>query len=574
MIMYAYPLFPQRNTCSLDGFWQFAFLGSNMPMPDIKPSAITFNEVMPVPGCFDATPKYAGMRGVVAYKRNVKVSAPGRYRLILHGLGLAGKVFYNDNEICYCKSAWSQHSVEFDIDSEFFELTVMVNNQIKPGYEATILFHPNYDFYGYGGIYRSVELEKLPEGGHFERVKVETLDLNGKVKISGHYTQPLNELQIAFDNGESVTVTDGIDGTDFAFETTVPSPELWSLENPVLHTLKVKSYNDEIIEQFGLRTIEAQKGRILLNGKPVRLIGYNRHDLHPQFGPAVPDGVWAEDLQLLKELNCNFIRGSHYPQSQRFLDLCDRLGFLVWEESLGWGNRKAVVTDPEFIDLQLEQTRNMLKVSCNHPSVIIWGFTNEINDCEESGDILVRKLAAAVKKDDPSRLVTMATMFVQKSLSLDVFDVISFNVYPAWYESNNPDEPRPLQNIPAKLDEVITQLDNEGYGDRPLIISEIGAGALYGWHDWIHGYWSEEYQADYLSEVCQYFKNHSRLTGLALWQFTDAKSFNASVEILQRPRAFNNKGTLDEYRRPKLAYNRVKAEYAAIRDDWERHSKP
>ena len=286
--------------------------------------------------------------------------------------------------------------------------------------------------------------------------------------------------------------------------------------------------------------------------------------LYPQFGPAVPDGVWIEDLQLLKDLNCNFIHGSHYQQSQRFLDLCDKLGFLVWEESLGWGNRQSTVGDDEFIKLQIEQTGNMVKASGNHPSIIMWGFLNEVNDCEESGDALVRKLAETVRANDTTRLVTLASMYIKTSLSLDVFDVISFNTYPAWYERENPDDPHPLWRIQEVLDDIVAQLDADGYADKPLVISEIGAGAIYGWHDRMRSFWSEEYQADHLSEVCGYFKTHPRFSGLVFWQFTDGKTYSASAGVLGRPRSFNNKGTLNEYRKPKLAYDIVKQEFATI----------
>lgn len=563
--MYAYPFYPQRNTSSLDGFWQFAFLGSDSPLDDfVNTKSIVYDDIMQVPGCFDATCKYIGKRGLAVYKRMVNVSAPGRYRLILHAIGLAGKVFCNGKEIFYTKSPWAQHIVELEVSGESFELVIVVDNRIKPGEAATVLFQPNYDFYGYGGIYRTVELEKLPESGHFDRVRVETLDLNGKVRLSGCYSCPGEKIQIAFDNGDFSEATADFSGENFVIETQVPSPELWSPENPALHTVTLKTAGDEICEQFGLRTVEAKNGKIYLNGEEIRLIGYNRHDMHPQFGPAVPDGVWIEDLQLLKDLNCNFIRGSHYQQSQRFLDLCDKLGFLVWEESLGWGNRQSTVGDDEFIKLQIEQTGNMVKASGNHPSIIMWGFLNEVNDCEESGDALVRKLAETVRANDTTRLVTLASMYIKTSLSLDVFDVISFNTYPAWYERENPDDPHPLWRIQEVLDDIVAQLDADGYADKPLVISEIGAGAIYGWHDRMRSFWSEEYQADHLSEVCGYFKTHPRFSGLVFWQFTDGKTYSASAGVLGRPRSFNNKGTLNEYRKPKLAYDIVKQEFATI----------
>ena len=274
----------------------------------------------------------------------------------------------------------------------------------------------------------------------------------------------------------------------------------------------------------------------------------------------MPDELWIEDLQILRDLGCNFIRGCHYPQSQRFLDLCDQLGFLVWEESLGWGDSVEVQSDPKFRRLQVEQTVNMVKVSINHPSVILWGFMNESGDDKEVGASLLRELAAAVRAVDRSRPVTSASMHIRTSIALDVFDVVSFNLYPGWYEGDNTADPRPLDRIAPTLDEVLARLNTKELRDKPLILSEIGAGAIYGWRDRVAGIWSEEYQADYLDAVCAYFRRKKRLTGLALWQFADGRTY-AAGGVLGRPRAFNNKGTLDEYRRPKLAYDVVKKHF-------------
>ncbi|NCB29603.1 MAG: beta-galactosidase, partial [Clostridia bacterium] len=220
----------------------------------------------------------------------------------------------------------------------------------------------------------------------------------------------------------------------------------------------------------------------------------------------MPPAQMIADLQLLRDLGCNFIRGCHYPQSQRFLDLCDRLGFLVWEESLGWGDHADVQADPKFRRLQVVQTVNMVEASINHPSIVLWGFMNEAGDDKEVGASLLRELAAAVRSVDCSRPVTNATMHIRTALALDAFDVISFNIYPGWYEGANTADPRPLDRIAPTLDEILGRLDTPELRDKPVIISEIGAGGIYNWRDRIAGIWSEEYQADYLDTVCAYFE--------------------------------------------------------------------
>ena len=562
--MYAYPQFPCRNVRSLDGFWEFAYLGADAPqLEEIPVRTIVFDELMAVPGCFDAAPKYAGMRGVGAYRCIVEAPANAKLRLRLGGLGLRGRILWDENDIARNELPYSQQCYEFNAGPGLtHELLILIDNRFHP--VDTPLFHPFYDFYGYGGIYRSVELETLPEGVHFERVRIDTPDLSGSVVVSGKLSGGPAPLSAGFDGSEPEPVDGHFDGETFTFEVQLDTPALWSPDSPNLHTVMLQAGNDAIVERFGIRTVACSRGQILLNGRPIRLAGYNRHDTHPQFGPAMNDELWIEDLQILRDLGCNFIRGCHYPQSQRFLDLCDQLGFLVWEESLGWGDDANVQADPKFRRLQLEQTVNMVETSINHPSVILWGFMNESGDDKEVGASLLRELAAAVRSIDRSRPVTNATMHIHESIALDAFDVISFNHYPGWYEQGNLSDPRPLDRIPAALDRVLAKLDGqEILRDKPVILSEISAGAIYGWRARVRGIWSEEYQADYLDTVCRYFKSHDRLNGLALWQFSDGRTY-AAANVLGRPRAFNNKGTLDEYRRPKLAYEVVKHHFKSL----------
>ncbi len=559
--MYAYPHYPARNVQSLDGVWDFCYLGSETPsLENVRPEGIAFDEIAAVPGCFDTAPKHAGKRGVAAYRRMVEAAPGCKLKLRIGALGLRGRIFWDGSEIGLNELPYSLQEYEFSAGKkQTHELLILIDNRLNAA--DTPLFHPFYDFYGHGGIYRSVELETLPKGPRFGRVKVETVDLEGKVRLTGTLKGGAAAIKCGFDGKAPREVKNvEFDGETFVFEAKLTEAAIWSPEKPNLHTATLCAGDDIIVERFGLRTFEWSKGQFRLNGRTIRLAGYNRHDTHPQFGPAMNDTLQLEDLQILRDLGCNFIRGCHYPQSQRFLDLCDQLGFLVWEESLGWGDKIEVQEDPKFRRLQVEQTRNMIRHSINHPSIVMWGVMNECGDDKECGDSLLRELARAMREEDKTRPVTYASMHIRDALSLDAFDIISFNIYPAWYENGNDSNPRPLHRIVEVLDEIIARFNAPELRDKPVILSEIGAGAMYGWRDRIHGFWSEEYQADYLDEVCRYFAKNKRLAGLALWQFTDGRTY-AACHVLGRPRSFNNKGTLDEYRRPKLAYSVVKKHF-------------
>ncbi len=577
--MKAYPIYPQRQSELLDGVWDFAWLGESLRFEEIAPQSITYKGVMAVPGVFDAGPELAGQRGVGLYRRTVYTGLkPGRIRLRFGGMGLRARIFWDGLEIGATELAYS--GVQFDFDAgkgPHHELVVAVDNRIPEN--PPLLFSPEYDFYGYGGIYRSVEMERLPSA-HLNRVQVHTIDLEKrkvrlKISVDGVSSDEL-DFTVVFDEKEPVAfkrpVVDGWVTVDLS----VPRGRVWSPETPNLHTVTVAIAGDCITERFGLRTIEARKGRILLNGQPLLLRGLNRHEAHPELGPALPTSIMIEDLQYLRDMGCNFIRGAHYPMNQQFLDLCDRMGFLVWEESLGWGDDEARVSDEHFMELQEMQTRLMVRNSINHPSVIIWAFLNEACSQSPASRPLYERLTRAIRQEDPSRLLSYAsnrtipptsyspsrrkkgTRVKVADLNFDLVDVISVNLYPGWLSDIDWETIRPLDMVSERLAELAEDFSTAKYKDKPVLISEIGAASLPGCHDRLRSYWSEEYQADLVGEAIRSVFSQNRFSGVAIWQMYDTRTFANGT---RKARGFNNAGVLDEYRRPKLAYEVVKELY-------------
>ncbi|MHC4874685.1 MAG: glycoside hydrolase family 2 protein, partial [Planctomycetota bacterium] len=435
------------------------------------------------------------------------------------------------------------------------ELVFAVNNTLSE--KLSPLFYQYYDFYGYGGIYRSVELHQLAECS-IERVRVKTVDAEkGMVKLEITFTGEVpaeQKLSIAFDKAGSTEYSLSVKNNQVELELAVPDFKLWSPEKPDLHTVTVSIGGDDITERFGIRTVGVEKGQVTVNGKAVKLLGFCRHEAHPEFGPVQSDQLMVDDLQHLKKLGANFIRGVHYPMDQRFLDLCDQMGFLIWEESMGWNNNSEQFQNKDFYQLQLQQTRQMIRNSSNHPSIILWGFLNEGNSEDTTTD-MYKDLSELIREEDPTRLVTYASNHPVSDLYWKYVDVISVNIYPGWYAADK-EKVRPLEDIASRIEEIKAHIDKEGFSDKPFILSEIGAGAIYGWRDQLAAHWSEQYQADYLTEVCNLTVKDKRISGLAIWHFADCRTYSSGYALF-RPRAFNNKGILDEYRRPKMAYREV-----------------
>lgn len=557
--MTAFPKHRLRKIHLLDGIWDFTFLGENTDLDSINPSTIRFDQRIAVPATFDTLPGYAGKRGTAAYRTRVRVTPDRVSRLKFAGLGMWARIFVDGQLL----GEWALPYSGFTLDvppsmTPSRELVVIVDNRFD--FERVPLQQQFFDFYAYGGIFRSVEWHEVPPCS-LDRVRVQTLDraagkILAEIKVHGD-CQENTDLKISIDDGEEWEFDNQFSGNGLIkLALQVPNPTPWTPKNPVLHTLRVATADDDIIERFGLRTVRVENGQILLNDLPQKLLGYCRHEAHPQFGPALPLPQLIHDLALLRDLGCNFIRGSHYPQDPRFLDLCDEMGFLVMEESLGWGQNETHFRNENFCQAQEHQTRLMVQNSFNHPCIIFWGFLNEGASQLPESRALYQRLTDAIRQTDPARPVTFASNHPFDDLNFDLADIICVNTYPGWYAENR-EKVAPTAEIVPRLESIVQSLDERGQGHKPLIISEIGAGAIYGWRDPLEAHWSEAYQAKHLATTCEAIIQNERINGVALWQFCDSRTY-ASSQALSRPGGFNNKGTLDAYRRPKMAYERVK----------------
>ena len=147
-------------------------------------------------------------------------------------------------------------------------------------------------------------------------------------------------------------------------------------------------------------------------------------------------------MQQLRDMGCNFVRGSHYPQDPRFLDLCDEAGICVWNEAIGWQHPLEHLEDPHFVNAELAHIDEMVAMSANHPSVIMWGILNEshsmVEGCRPAYEALLGRLRAL----DPTRPVTYASNHPFDDLCLDLVDVIAINCYPGWYVGEIARHPR------------------------------------------------------------------------------------------------------------------------------------
>lgn len=569
--MQTYPIFPQRKTLSLDGAWDFAFIqDDHTPLAQL-PIPGEFPELQMVPGVFDTDiTSHYGKRGVGFYRKTFPFQTNGPLLINVGAIGLAADIWFDGQKVASSQLPYSTFQVDLETvaDQTFHTIIFAVDNRFVP--QASPIFMPNFDFYGYGGIYRSVSIQEVPANNAIDRVQITTLDYKqGTIRADITFRKPITadvDAAFGFDYGTKAPCTLHVIDGKASCDLIVPNPKIWSVDTPNLHTLQATVGEDEIIERFGLRSFRTEGEKILVNDEPVRLLGACRHECHFNYGPAIPVQQMLDDLKLLKNMGSNFIRCVHYPQDQQFLDLCDEFGILVWQESMGWNNTEADAMNPDFFQLQVEQTRLMVKNSFNHPSIIIWAYMNECNSDKEGFRPLYEAQTATIKSFNPDFLVSYACNRCWgdiPDICLDLCDIVSFNTYPGWIGGNCTwnDESSPL--IAPTFARIAEAIDKHpGAKGKPALMSENGCCAFYGAHDFAKAQWSEEYQADYVSTAVKFILESKRFNGFSIWQFIDSRSYvNAAPGVRCKPLGMNLAGLLDEYRRPKLAYFAVKKLY-------------
>ena len=549
------------ETVSLDGLWDFR-LAKDVPLEGVQMPEFEPDGKMVVPGCWDAMSHWYNQRGTGCYRRTFSLEGDAvNAFLVVDGSGIRSRYWIDGKEIGFSKLPWSRlrfatgplkegrHEIACALDS------IIDNTKVK-------LFWNFYDFYPFGGFHHGVKLEVKRLPVELDRIVVRTRDYRtGLVELEAQFEgegAPMDfEADVSFDGSKAMKV-------QFAgrrAKVNVPDFRLWSHKTPNLHRVKVAFKDTWAAARFGIRQVGTANGRITLNGEPVYLKGVNRHESHYEFGATTPVQLMYEDIQNLKDLGGNFIRGSHYAQCEAFLDLCDEIGVLVWEESLGWGNKAKQLEDAEFCDLQEEETRMMVRNSINHPCVIISAFLNEPDSNLPSCRTLVDRLIGVIRAEDTGHLVTFACHRTSNDISHANTDIIAYNTYPCWYhhelKSGTAEEMR--SNIRQCHTDIVKYFREKFKDGRPILVSETGVKADYGARDPRgKAQYTEDFQEEYERIMLEEIFADKEIAGIAIWQFTDAKTYTRTQGLRNRSYGVNTGGLYDLYRRPKLVVETVR----------------
>lgn len=539
-----------RNVKELDGMWDFKMEGFDKDYQ------------MPVPSCWEQHPDFLQHRGKGAYTKKVYIKEDTNIRLEFKGVSHTADVYFDGEKIAHHYNAFTPFSaIVKDVKKGEHEIRVEVDNTFG---EHSALHIPN-DYYTYGGITRPVAMESIsdvyiknirftPEksGGKWT-AKTEVVICNisdetksGTLKMSLADGEEEKDITIAA-NCEEIIV----------FEQEFDNIKPWSPSEPDLYMLNTvlclgNGDTDDLIERVGFRTVEVRDTKIYLNGEPIYMKGFNRHEDYAVDGCAVTLQHMVQDMDLMQDMNANAVRTCHYPNDERFLDLCDERGIFVWEENHARGLLLEHMQNPNFEQQCEDCIREMIENHYNHPSIVIWGILNECAAETDEGREMYKKQYEQIKSMDLSRPTTSATCRHFTDICLDLPDVVSFNMYSGWYKDCPIDE---------RNNQEIDWIKESGGDNKPIIVSELGAAAIYGYRDRSRCKWSEERQADLIKDNLEVYMNDNRICGVFIWQFADCRVTEEGEWFATRARCHNNKGVVDEYRRPKMAYDTVKELY-------------
>ena len=557
--------FGQRVKTSFNEDWQFS-KNENYPADPLRWEKIS----VPHTWNLDAYTTKDYFRGTCWYRKyfNLKTSGSKDYYIRFEAVNSYAEIFLNGVLLSTHSGGYSAFNVKLPNDilkNGSNEIRVKVDNRnddIPP---------LSGDFTIFGGIYRDVSLIEV-EKEHFDLENYGSMGVfvtphdvtekNAEVTVSGKVENPSSKilklnLLISQAGKKILEKTVPLNSKEFNLKNIlIKDPKLWSPENPNLYTAKIQLMDhDKIVDaidlKFGLRWLTANtKEGFLLNGKPIKLMGTNRHQDKSPYGIAVPNSVHWEDMKLIKEMGANFVRLAHYQQDDEVLKACDSLGLLVWEEI----SVVDIISPTEKFRKNSETALvEMIRQHYNHPSIIMWGYMNEAIiqaqyrvKKEDQPKIykqtveLAQHLEKKLKKEDKSRLSVMAfhgsTLYNEIGLS-NITDIAGWNLYQGWYGDN-------LSDFEKFVDD-----QHQKYPGKPIIISEFGAAS----DRRLHSLQPEtfdftiEYQQKYLEHYLPKIMERNYVIGATEWNFID---FNVATRQESMPRV-NNKGLVYNDRTPK-----------------------
>ena len=524
----------------------------------------------------DFSPRHAGDRIEYDFENSLDLQVPGDWNTQSESLHFyEGTIWYRTifRGVDSAESAMRRHFIHFGaanhtcrvfLDGEelgihvggFGPFAIEVTGLVGPG-DHTLIVQVNNrreldripgmrtDWWNFGGITRSVDLVSVPKT--FLRDAWLTMRADGMI-VGGATVDGDESAEVTVELPDLGIAADLVDGS-VEIEPP-PNLERWAPGKPVLHAVRWRCGDDVIEDEVGFRTVETRGTEILINGEPVWLKGISLHGEGPTGGKRAhgPDDAvalldWAQDL------GANFVRLAHYQHDEHIVREADRRGLLSWSElPVYWG---IAFENDDVLTNALDQTNELVIRDRSRASTILWSIANETLPGEARTSFLTSLLARA-RELDPTRLTTAALLTLPSNdpevhitdpLGAAV-DVIAINQYLGWYYGNR-------QEIP--------EVEFTSEFAKPIVFSELGAGAKAGHHGTEDEIWTEEFQAAVYRAQIAMIERQTECAGMSPWILKD---FRTPMRVLPGIQdGYNRKGLFSEEGVPKLAADVLRSFY-------------
>lgn len=585
-----------RTAYSLDGMWKFQFDPEEKGLKENWQLKLPEPVSMPVPASFSdffTTKEERDYCGDFWYETEVFVPEDwAKQKLEIRFGSITHRAFvYCNGKLAATHEGGFLPVVASVTDyvkfGELNRFVIKVNNELN---EETIpcgttmvlsdgrkLAKPYFDFFNYSGIQRSVWLVSKPEES-IEDFEVD-YELNGADAVVRYEIKTNGNHQVSFELFDEekrlVAKSTGRQGS-----VTVAKAHLWNVGNAYLYQTVMRIWDgetliDEYSSKIGIRTVKIQGKEIQINGQPVYLKGFGKHEDFEVIGRGFNWGVLKRDFECMKWIGANCFRTSHYPYAEEWYQFADEEGFLIIDEvpavgmmrstrnfaAAGTGQYTGFFEAPTVPNLQkahLQAVEEMIARDKNHPSVIAWSLFNEPETTsKQSKDYFTPVFDLARELDPQKRPLTGA--FEKNSQPeicqcYQLCDMICLNRYYGWYIKGGPE-------LVDAREAFITEMNK--WKDKnlniPFIFTEFGTDTMPSEHKLPSIMWSQEYQDEYLEMNFEVFDQFDFVQGELVWNFADFQTTEGIMRVNG-----NKKGIFNRIRQPKSAAFVLKARWESM----------
>ena len=585
---------PSRRAIAMNGMWKFHLDEKGEGEQSGWNDGIPGDDMIPVPASFQDFYTDKDIRefaGDVWYETEIFVPGEWEGKAIWLRFGAAthrAAVYVNGMKLAEHEGGFlpfvadMTEIVRYNANNK---VVVRVNNELTEtnipcGKTITLadgkkMNKPYFDFFNYSGLQRTVHLMAVP--------KEAVYDFDLTYKLCGADAEITYSVKTTGEHPVSLTLYDAEGGIAAQAEGQegvlhVHDAHLWQVRNAYLYRLVIQITDDtQIVDEYeqeiGIRTVEVKDTQILLNGSPVYLRGFGKHEDSDVVGRGFNIGVMKRDFELMKWIGANSFRTSHYPYSEEIYQMADREGFLIIDEVPAVGLFESMMnfaeastgkktaffekeTTPVLLKAHLKAVEEMIIRDKNHPCVVAWSLLNEPETTNEAAVPYFKEIFdRALELDPQKRPRTFALIMNSRPDTCRCYqfsDIVALNRYYGWYVSGG------YEIADA---EMMFRKEMDGWAalnlNKPFIFTEYGADTLGSEHKLPSVMWSQEYQDEYLKMTHGVFDAYDFVKGEQIWNFADFQTTEGILRVNG-----NKKGVFTRQRQPKdVAY--------LLKDRWE-----